>query len=279
MPAPQASMMQQFARLKFTSFALKVPTNWQDPSGDPAAKQYGDAFQPSEKATAPGAPPLFLPASMNKYHTDAQKMHIAKIGSFIDTTCSAICSAWSTWQTAATMAGILVNGPVAAGGTLVGPPMQPLIMAEGAVTTPNLLKFTTVIATVISNAWMQFTATVTVPGLPWYPAFLMFPGPMAPPLPNLPVPFAQLVQVPVSISAATMKMQMISQLGDPQAPFASQLFESICTAFEQCYDIWKISTMVTNVLGMGAIPTFAPPFVPAGPVVAGTAMMAPGGLV
>jgi hypothetical protein len=279
MPAPQASMMQQFARLKFTSFAIKVPTNWQDPSGDPAAKQYSDAFQPSEKATAPGSPPLFLPASMNKYHTDAQKMHIAKIGSFIDTTCSAICSAWSTWQSTATMAGILINGPVAAGGTLVGPPMQPLIMAEGAVTTPNLLKFTTVIATVISNAWMQFTATVSVPGLPWYPAFLMFPGPMAPPLPNLPVPFAQLLQVPVSISAQTMKAQMVSQLADPQAPFAPQLFESICTAFEQCYDIWKISTMVTNVLGMGAIPTFAPPFVPAGPVVAGTGFMAPGGLV
>src|SRR5271154_1981708 len=101
MPAPQASAMQQLARLKFTSFALTVPTGWQDPSGDPAPSQYGKAFKDSEKTTAPGAPPLFQPATMNKYHTDAQKMHIAKIGAFIDTTCSAICTAWDTWQKAA----------------------------------------------------------------------------------------------------------------------------------------------------------------------------------
>ena len=101
MPAPQASAMQQLARLKFTSFNLKVPQNWQEPSGDPAAKHYGDAFKPEEKATAPaGMPPLFQPASLNKYHTDTQKMHIAKIGAFIDGTCSAICWAWSQWQTA-----------------------------------------------------------------------------------------------------------------------------------------------------------------------------------
>ena len=86
MPAPQASAMQQLARLKFSSFNLKVPQNWKEPSGDPAAKHYGDAFKPAEKSTAPAvsAPPLFKPASMNKYHTDAQKMHIDKIGKFID---------------------------------------------------------------------------------------------------------------------------------------------------------------------------------------------------
>ncbi len=280
MPAPQASMMQQFARLKFTSFALSVPTNWQDPSGDPAAKQYGDAFQPSEKATAPGSPPLFIPASMNKYHTDTQKMLIAKIGSFLDQTCSAICSAWSTWQSTAVLTNVMINGPTASAGMLKGMPLKGIIMAEGAISTPNLEKFTNVIATVIDSAWTEFTATVTVaPPLPWYPAFTMFPGPMAPPMPNIPVPFMQLMQVPVSISAQMMKPQMISQLGDPQAPFAPQIFESICTAFEQCYDLWKAATMVTNVLGTGPVPLYAPPFVPAGPVVMGMGNMTPGGLV
>ena len=32
--------MQQLARLKFTSFNLKVPQNWKDPQGDPDAKHY-----------------------------------------------------------------------------------------------------------------------------------------------------------------------------------------------------------------------------------------------
>ena len=72
-----------------------------------------------------------------------------------------------------------------------------------------------------------------------------------------------------------MKSQMSSQLGDPQAPFNKELFESICTAFEQCYDIWKVSTMVTNVLGTGPVPIFAPPFVPVGPVVMGTGIDGP----
>jgi hypothetical protein len=268
--------MQQLARQKFTSFALRVPTNWQDPSGDPAAKQYGDAFKPGEKATVPGTPPLFIAASPNKYHTDTQKMLIAKIGGFIDKTCSAICFAWDKWQQMASMAGILVNGPVAAGGQLIGPTLQPLIMAQGAKDTPNLTKFTNVIATVISNAWLQFTTTVKVPGLPWFPAFVMITSPVAPPTPNLPCTFAQLVQVPVSISAEVMKGQMIAQLGDPQAPFAPQIFESICFAFEQCYNTWKMSTMV-QAKGTGPVPTFAPPVVPGGPVVAGVAVVTPGG--
>lgn len=274
MPAPQASMMQQLARAKFMSFNLKVPANWQNPSDQ---DQYDRAFQASEKNTAPGAPPLFQPATMNKYHTDAQKMHVAKIGAFIDGTCSAICSAWSQWQSLATMTGIMVNGPTASLGQIIGPPLQPLILMSAPKASPMELKYSNVIATVISTGWLSFTATVKIPGLPFYPAFAAFPGPLAPPMPNVPVPFAALTQVPVSISANVLKMQMVGQLGDPQAPFHAELFESIATAFEQCYNTWKVSTMVTNVLGTGPIPTFAPPFVPVGPVVGGTAVMTPAG--
>jgi hypothetical protein len=278
MPAPQATVMQNFARLKFTSFALKVPTNWQDPQGDPQAKHYSDAFKPSDKATAPGSPPLFLPATMNKYHTDSQKMHIAKIGAFIDKTCSAICSAWSTWQSSTTMVGVMIMGPIATMGSLVGPPMTPLILGQGAVNTPSEMKFTNVIANVIGTAWQQFTATVMIPGLPFYPAYAASPTPVAVPVPNIPFPFAALTQVPVSISAQIMKMQMIAQLGDPQAPFAKELFESIATAFEQCYDLWKVSTMVNNVLpGPCPVPSWTP-LSPVGPVVGGMATMLPGGL-
>lgn len=279
MPAPQASMMQQLARLKFTSFQLKVPQNWQQPSGDPDAKHYGDAFQPSEKTTAPGAPPLFMPASMNKYHTDAQKMHIDKVGKFIDGICSAICSAWGKWQQAATLVGVIVAGPTASGGQVVGIPWTPLILAEGPKETPNLLKYTNVVANVLGTAWLTYTATIKVAGMPWYPAFAAFPGPVAPPSPNIPCPVAALVQVPVSVAPALMKTQMVAQLADPMAPFHGELFEAICDAFDKCFTIWKTSTMVTNVLGTGPIPTFAPPYVPVGPVLGGVGNMTPGGFV
>jgi hypothetical protein len=279
MPAPQASAMQQFARLKFTSFQIKVPQNWQNPSGDPDAKHYGDAFQASEKTTAPGAPPLFQPASMNKYHTDTQKMHIDKVGKFIDGICSAICSAWSTWQSAATMVGIIVNGPTASVGQVVGPPWTPLILAQGPKETPMLLKYTNVVANVLGTAWLSYTATIKVPGMPWYPAFAAMPSPVAPPTPNIPCPVVALTQVTASIMPDVLKMQMVGQLADPMAPFHDKLFEAICDGFDKCFKIWQTSTMVTNVLGTGPVPTFAPPYVPVGPVVGGVGTMPPGGFV
>jgi hypothetical protein len=277
MPAPQASAMQQLARLKFTSFNLKVPSNWKDPAGDPGGDHYGRAFKPDEKASSPGMPPLFQPASLNKYHTDTQKMHIGKVGSFIDGTCSAICSAWSQWQTAATMVGIVINAVTATGGQIVGPPWTPLILASAPKSTPMEMKYSNVIAQVIGTAWLSFTATVKVTGMPWYPAFAAVPSPVAPPAPNVPCPFAALTQVPMSISCNVLKMQMVGQLGDPNAPFHKELFESIADAFEKSYNLWKVSTMVTNVLGTGPVPTFAPPYVPVGPVVGGVGTMTPGG--
>src|ERR1041385_3767493 len=180
MPAPQASAMQQLARLKFTSFNLKVPQNWKDPQGD-AADHYSRAFKPDEKASAPGMPPLVQPASLNKYHTDTQKMHIGKIGAFIDGTCSAICSAWSQWQTAATMVGIVINAVTATGGQIVGPPWTPLILASAPKSSPMEMKYSNVIAQVIGTAWLSFTATVKLTGMPWYPAFAAVPSPVAPP--------------------------------------------------------------------------------------------------
>jgi hypothetical protein len=277
MPAPQASAMQQLARLKFTSFNLKVPTNWKDPQGE-AGDHYGRAFKPDEKASAPGMPPLFQPASLNKYHTDTQKMHIGKIGGFIDGICSAICSAWSQWQTATTMVGVVINAVTATGGQLVGPPWTPLILASAPKASPMEMKYSNVIAQVIGTAWLTFTATVKVTGMPWYPAFAAVPSPVAPPAPNVPCPFAALTQVPMSISCNVLKMQMVGQLADPEAPFHKELFESIADAFEKSYNIWKVSTMVTNVLGTGPVPTFAPPYVPVGPVVGGVGTMTPGGL-
>jgi hypothetical protein len=270
-------MMKQLARAKFTSFNLKVPQGWRAPVGELKEQQYRDAFTAAERSTTPGMPPLLQPATTNKYHTDTQKLFIDKIGKFLDGSCDAICQAWSTWQSSATMVGIVINAVTAVGRQIVGPPLTPLILAAAPKAGPSEMKYSNVIANVIGTAWLQFTATVKVPGLPWYPAFAAFPGPMAPPMPNIPVPFAALTQVPAPISVQAMKTQMVAQLADPAAPFHAQLFESICDAFDKCYNLWKVSTMVTNVLGTGSIPTFAPPIVPVGPVVGGVGTMTPGG--
>lgn len=271
--------MKQLARLKFSGNGIQVPDQWQHPSGDPDSKHYDDAFTSAEKATAPAtvAPPLFMPHTMNKYHTDVQKKLTDIFGTYIDGICDAICSAWSTWQSAASMVGILVNGPTASLGQVVGPPLTPLILAQGPKATPAEMKYTNVFAQVIGTGWLSYTATIKVPGMPWYPAFTAVPSPVAPPMPNVPCPVIALTQVTTTVSASTMKNLMIAQYADPKAMYHKELFDCVCDAFEKVFQIWQASTMVTKVMGTGPVPTFAPPVVPAGPVVAGMATMPPGG--
>lgn len=278
MPAPQASVMQNLAKMKFISFATKLPTDWKQPQGE-AGKQYSRSFSPSELVGIPPVPPMFVPSTVNKYHTDTAKKIGDQFATYIDGICSAICSAWSQWQSTAVMTGVMVNAVTATLGQVVGPPWLPLIMASAPKSTPGELKYSNAIANAISNGWMAYQATIKVPGLPWYPAFAAFPGPMAPPIPNVPCPVAALTQVETSISKSVLANAMAGLLGDPQALHHKQLFESVAEAFEQCFMIWKVSTMVTNVLGTGPIPTFAPPYVPVGPVVGGTGNMPPGGFV
>jgi len=202
-----------------------------------------------------------------------------KLAKFIEGICGAICSAWSQWQSAATLVGVIINGPTASIGQVVGPPLTPLIMASAPKETPQELKYSTAIAQAVGNGWLSYTATIKVPGMPWYPAFAAFPGPMAPPTPNIPMPVIALTQVTASISQAALKGQMIAALADPKAFHHKELFDSIAHAFEKCFQIWQGATQVTNVLGTGPIPTFAPPFIPVGPVVGGVGTMPPGGFV
>jgi len=274
MPAPQATIKQQLARAKFASFGLKAPQNWTDPQGS-AADHYGRAFKPEEKTSTPaiGTPPLFQPASLNKYHTDTQKMMHSKFGAFIDGICSAICSAWSTWQSAVTMTGLVVAGPTVSVGQLVGPPLTPLILKDAPKGSPAELKFSNVVAQVIGTAWLSFTASIKIPGLPLFPAYSALPTPVAPPMPHPPIPIASLPQLPVPILCQTLKMQMIAQHADPQAQYHKELYEAIAHAFEQSYNQWKATSMITNLL---VVATGGTPVSPLPAV--GTATMPPGGL-
>lgn len=265
MPAPSAAAMKQLARQKFMSFKIVVPVGWKDPQGEDA-KQYAMAFKDEDKVTEPGSPPLFLPATLNRLHTDTQKMMIAAYGKCIDGLCDAICAAWSQWQSAAAMVGVVINGAIASGGKITGPAFGPLILANASKDP-----FSNAVATALGTAWEAFTASVKVPALPWYPAFAALPGPVAPPTPNVPMPFASLAQNPAVLATPATKAQMVAALGDPNAPHHKPLFESIAHAFEQSYNQWKMSTMVTNVLGTGSAAGMA------GPVVRGIGTMVAGG--
>ncbi|HEY0193609.1 MAG TPA: hypothetical protein VGC42_20975 [Kofleriaceae bacterium] len=263
------------AKTKFASFNLKVPQNWQTPQGQPG-EHYSRAFKPEEKQTAPavGAPVLFQPQSLNKYHTDTQKMLHAKFSEYIDGICDAICTAWDTWQKAATMTGLLVVGPTVSVGQIIGPPLYPLIMAKAPKATPQLAKYSNAIAQVISTAWLAFTATIKVPGLPLFPAYAALPTPVAPPMPHPPIPLATLPQMPATIMTQALKAQKLAMHADPTAQYAPELFEAVAYGFEQSYNLWKTTTTVNNIL---VIATGGTPISPL--PAAGTGTMPPGGLM
>ena len=54
---------------------------------------------------------------------------------------------------------------------------------------------------------------------------------------------------------------------------------AIGSALQHTFQTWLATTQVTNIMGTGPVPTFAPPYSPVGPVIGGVGTMIPGGLV
>ena len=280
MPAPQGKMLAELAKMNFVSKSVKLPLDWSQPA-DEGSSKYDDAFAAGEKMAAPNQPlNLFREASLNKYHVDAAKDIGQQYAKFIDGICGAICDGIDKWMKMAMVASAIINGPVGTvlPGGVTGPPLFPLIFATAPKSTPQEMKFSNAIANAFGTLWQPWHMGLT--GVLSYPAFAAFPGPMAPPMPNIPVPLITLSSPgEAGLSPSSLKGMMNANLGDPKAQHASDIFDAISKAFNNVFQIFKASTLVQNVLGMGPIPTFAPPFVPVGPVLMGSVIPTPGVLV
>ena len=276
MPAPQKSMLAQLAKANFISKGIKLPMDWSQP-GD----QYADAFAFSERIVAPNVPMnLFREATLNKYHVEAAKTIGEALEKFIDGICGALCQAIDTWMKTTTITGVLINGPVGmlVPGGVIGPPLTPLILAGAPNGTPQEFKFSGAIAMAIGTLWQPWQLGLS--GTLMYPAFAAFPGPIAPPMPNVPMPLIAFASPgEAGLSPAVLKATMEANLADPKALHASDLFDAISKAFNTTFQTFKASTLIQNVLGMGPVPTFAPPFVPVGPVLGGIGTGPPGCIV
>ena len=196
---------------------------------------------------------------------------------------SAFTAALDTWKATAAFTGIVVNGVTALGspGCLIGPPLAPLMNARFATLSGDDRAIATAAAQGIGANFAAWQNGVTVPGLPWYPAFAAFPGPIAPPMPNIPTPLVALVSSglgrmndPNALQAA-----MVSAASASLRDRAKASFTSIATQVGLQFQTMLVVTMVKGVLGSGPVPTFAPPYVPVGPVLGGTAISPPGALL
>ena len=184
------------------------------------------------------------------------------------------------WKLQVFFQNVTINGPTAVGtpGCLKGPDLGPLIRSY-MLTNGAPEKVADIFANSVAGAWKAWQDSVMIPGLPWYPAFAAYPGPQAPPMPNVATPLIALVasrQVELT-SVERLAARIFEQFrGTTVSPEARDAIQHFSQLFSTRFLNWIVSAQVMNVMGQGPVPSFAPPVVPTGPVVAGSVIPAPG---
>ncbi len=113
---------------------------------------------------------------------------------YITTMCDAIVSAVEQWRQTAMLSGVTINGPIAKGGKVTGPALQPVILTLAPKSNPWEKNLSDAISGGVSDCWKDWQGSLQVPGLPWYPQFAAWPDLVAPPMPNVPSPLSALGQ-------------------------------------------------------------------------------------
>jgi hypothetical protein len=284
------SVIKILGHLKFMSASLKLPTS-KAASGDGFSSKYYKDRDPDSDGS-PVAPdqipiPFFQPQKPGYPH---QQKTCNKIGKafqdFHDAMLDAVQYSHNMWKLQAMFVNLQITGPVAMAspGCLKGPPLETFIKIAPMVAafTGNMAKHRDAVAKGVSTCFKNWQDQVMIPGLPLYPAFAAFPGPMAPPMPNVPLPLiaCQSAMLNDIITPDAMTREMDNALDgglkqkDPEKHY-NALHAAIAQSLSIGFLIWVASQLVTNCLGQGPIPTFAPPYVPVGPVMGGTNIPAP----
>ena len=287
------TMIKILGHLRFFADMHKLPTaaSWQQPSGDPAGPHYSKSLKPADQIAIPSCiPPMFMPQNPQKYHQDSCDKVGQAFKDFHDKLLDGVGFSHNLWKLQAKFQNLQIAAVSAIGtpGCLDGPSLEDNIKNSPscASMTGNMAKYRDAAAAGVAKCFKNWQDNVTVPGLPWYPAFAAFPGPMAPPMPNVPMPLIACVSPMMTqiMLPTSMSSEMANAFDgglkqkDPDKQYQS-LFDAIATVLALAFTIWLPSQQVMLVLGKGPIPTFAPPFVPVGPVLGGDNIAIPGHLM
>jgi hypothetical protein len=249
-------------------------------SGAGASAAFAEAAAASSASLTgtpmPFPPALFRAASNSKTDVDNQKSAHDLYSTLFNGIIDAIEFGFNQYRQSAGLVDVQIQAVTATGGRLRGPALDGLIVRAPSVAGWAGWKAVVrdAVAKGMEHQWSALANSVTVPGLPWYPAFAAFPAPTAPPMPNIPTPFIALPHDAMATSVQNLKAAMCSALHGSMA-YHTEFFDSIATGLQLPLQMWKASQMVALVLGTGPIPTFAPPYVPVGPVVGGTIVPGP----
>jgi hypothetical protein len=290
---PGISGIKILGNLKFMAAGLKLPTN--DKSGSTKEKWSDKYFKDRDKAEMTGAPstipPWFMPQKPGyKPHQESCDKIGKNFKDFHDAMIDAVQYSHNMWKLQAKFKDLKVAAVSAIGapGCLDGPELESNIKNAPMVASfdGNMKKHRDAVAKGVSKCFKDWQGKVSVPGLPWYPAFAAFPSAMAPPMPNIPMPLITCISAKMTsiIMPDDMTKAMDDALDgkmkdeDPDKQYHA-LHDAIATVLSLAFMIWLVSQQVMLVLGKGPIPSFAPPFVPVGPVLGGDNVAAPGHLI
>jgi hypothetical protein len=286
---PPINNINILGHLKMASANLKLPNSkWKQPAGSHPSKAYGTSMSIAEKIAIPKTiPPVFSTADSQKHHQKSADSIGQDFKDFHDKMLDAVKYAHTMWKLQVKMKDLKVNSMTVLGtpGCLDGPELESNIKNAPMVAsmTGNMQKHRDAVAKGVSKCFKEWQDKVMVPGLPWFPAFVAFPGPMAPPMPNVPMP---LIACPSAMmSKIIAPTDMSSAMGDaldsglkdkdPDKQYKA-LHDGLATVLSLSFLMWMPQQQVMLCMGKGPIPSFAPPYVPVGPVVMGDNIAAPG---
>jgi hypothetical protein len=189
---------------------------------------------------------------------------------WIDGAKQGVREAFPAWNRNAHLLHVVINGPKATEGRVEYPPNLKSSLSARMVASGAPAEVVDSFMGALAEAVQKWANSVRVPGLPWYPAFAAVPSPVAPPTPNTPTPFPALVQDLTVFAAATIAAAIKARVGEPATwPGGATGINDFCDWFAAGLSKAIAGSQVTQVLGKGPVPTFAPPYVPVGPVVGG----------
>jgi hypothetical protein len=109
---------------------------------------------------------------------------------------------------------------------------------------------------VFEEAFLDWADNVTIPGLPWYPAFALVSTSEAPEMPNVSTPLASLLSTgAVSMTPPSLAQALRSGLPGTEPSSAEAAITTFATEWGATFAVFVSTAMVQNVMGSGPVPS------------------------
>ncbi len=133
----------------------------------------------------------------------------------------------------------------------------------------------TAVANVLAGAWQEWAVgfQMQIPGA--YPSLAAVPAPSAPPTRATVSPALSQgssageasLRAPVLANRLISTLRMQALGGAAGSP--DQAMQNLAAWVDGSFNQWKVTVRMTSLVGRGSVPTYAPPYVPVGPVIRG----------